>query len=60
MVEIITFDKRGNRLDSAETPTEFSIEVARQLWNEGAETRWVAQVGFYVAGKLVRLLDRKP
>jgi hypothetical protein len=35
MIEIITFDNKGNKISSAECTLNASIDTARTLWNDG-------------------------
>lgn len=62
MFEVITFSTAGDRIDTGECDTqEQAVTAGRALWDDRIDAHLdVAQVGFYVDGKLVRMLDRRP
>lgn len=61
-IEVILFDRSGRR-DTAEAATpEDALYAARTLYDEGGSPGAGAkrQVGFYVDGKLVRMVTGRP
>lgn len=64
-LEIVTLNRHGERIDSADADTpEAAIIAGRTLWDDAMDANlrqgYRVSVGFYVAGSLVRIVDGRP
>lgn len=65
MIDVSTFNRRGERIDTAEAESpEAAIAAGRMLWDDAMDANprqgFRVSVGFYVAGSLVRIVDGRP